>query len=607
MGNFSKKRFEFLYLPGFPYRFRLDFLVTFIPSILTRYTMGTGKAISQNTYDVSLIGSGISGGWAAKELCENGLKTMVLERGRMVKHLTDYPTATKDPWEFDHHGRLPKAFRDENPIVSKCYALDEATRHFFVKDKEHPYLQEKPFDWIRGYQVGGKSLIWARQTQRWSDYEFNAPARDGFAVDWPIRYRDLAPWYSYVEKFAGISGNKDGIDHLPDGEFLPPFELNWVEKHIQQRVKEEYHDRQVIIGRCAHLSQPAPVHLQQGRGQCQARNLCYRGCPYGGYFSSNSATLPWAERTGHLTIRPHSVVHSIIYDDRSNKATGVRVIDGETKEVLEFFARIIFVNAACLNTNLLLLNSKSSRFPDGFGNDSGLLGRYVAFHLYRGSASARFDGFKDGYYYGRRPTAAFMPAFRNIQKQHMDFQRGYMLTFDARRAGWQEGPGEEGLGADWKEKISYPGEWHVSVGMQGETIPKYENHVRLSQDHTDEWGIPQLITSIGYDENDERMLKDVLTQQAEILEKAGCRDIKTLDNRQAPGLDIHEMGGVRMGKDPKTSLLNGYNQFHSCKNVFVTDGACMASTGNQNPSLTFMAITARAAHHAIDELKKNNL
>jgi choline dehydrogenase-like flavoprotein len=565
------------------------------------------KSISQNTYDAIVIGSGISGGWAAKELCENGLKTLVLERGRMVKHLTDYPTATKNPWDFANHGRLSETFRDENPIVSKCYALDEATQHFFVKDKEHPYIQEKPFDWIRGYQVGGKSLIWARQTQRWSDYEFNAPARDGFAVDWPIRYKDLAPWYSYVEKFAGISGNADGIDHLPDGEFLPPFELNCVEKHIQQTVSTQYTDRQVIIGRCAHLTKPAPIHLEQGRGQCQARNLCYRGCPFGGYYNSNSTTLPWADRTGNLTLRPHSVVHSIIYDPGRNRATGVRVIDAETRQVQEFFARVIFVNAACLNTNLLMLNSISSRFPNGFGNDNGLLGRYLAFHLYRGSAGAGIEGFTDGYYYGRRPTAGFMPAFRNIKKQQMDFLRGYMLTFSASRAGWQQGLEEEGIGAEWKEKMSYPGEWQISVGMQGETLPKYENHVRLSKDHTDEWGIPQLITSIGYDENDEKMLKDVLVQQSEILEKAGCKNIYTNDNRQAPGLDIHEMGGVRMGKDPKTSLLNEWNQFHACKNVFVTDGACMTSTGNQNPSLTFMALTARAANHAVSELKKQNL
>ncbi|MBC7920988.1 MAG: GMC family oxidoreductase, partial [Ferruginibacter sp.] len=351
-----------------------------------------GTTNPTQSYDAIVIGSGISGGWAAKELCEHGLKTLVLERGRMVKHLEDYPTATKNPWDFPLRGRLPVAVEQANPVVNRCYAYEDATQHFFVKDDEHPYIQEKPYDWIRGYQVGGKSLIWARQTQRWSEYEFEAPARDGFAVDWPIRYRDLAPWYSHVEKFVGISGNRDGIPHLPDGEFLPPFELNCVEQHIRQRVGQHYPNRQVIIGRCAHLTQPKDVHLQQGRGQCQARHLCYRGCPYGGYFSSNSATLPWAEKTGNLTLRPHSVVHSILYDERKGKATGVRVVDSETKAVTEYHARIIFVNAACLNTNLILLNSTSDRFPNGLGNDSGLLGRYVAFHNYRGSLTASFAG-----------------------------------------------------------------------------------------------------------------------------------------------------------------------------------------------------------------------
>ncbi|HEY4209204.1 MAG TPA: GMC family oxidoreductase, partial [Puia sp.] len=530
-----------------------------------------------------------------------------LERGRMVQHLKDYPTATTPPWQFPHRNAMPAAVKAENPVVSRCYAFHEATQHFFVKDKEHPYVQEKPFDWIRGYQVGGKSLLWARQTQRWSDYEFNGPARDGFAVDWPIRYHDLAPWYDYVEKFTGISGNKDGIDSLPDGEFLPPFELNAVEKHIQHAVTQNYTDRQVIIGRCAHLTAPKKIHLDQGRGQCQARSMCDRGCPFGGYFSSNSSTLPWAEKTGKLTIRPHSVVHSIIYDEKTGKATGVKVIDAQTKEMLTFRARIIFVNAACLNTNLLLLNSTSRRFPNGLGNDNGLLGRYIAFHLYRGRGGATFDGYSDSYYFGRRPTAAFMPAFRNLHKQEMDFQRGYMLYFEASRAGWYRGDSEAGIGSQYKDSLTEPGQWQISIGMQGETIPKYENHVRLDPDKKDEWGIPQLIISVGYDANDEKMAKDAMTQQAELLEKAGCKNVSTFDTHQAPGLDIHEMGGVRMGKDPKTSLLNEWNQLHHCKNIFVTDGACMASTGNQNPSLTFMALTARAANHAVEELRKRNI
>ena len=359
----------------------------------------TGTAKKNKTYDAIVIGSGISGGWAAKELCDRGLETLVLERGRSVKH-GEYLTATKNPWDFPHRSQFPPMEKQANPIADRCYAFEPATEHFFVKDEEHPYVQEKPFDWIRGYQTGGKSLIWARQTQRWSDYEFEAPARDGFAVDWPIRYKDLAPWYSHVEKFVGISGNRDGIKNLPDSEMLPPFELNCVEKHIRTKLREHYDDRPVIIGRCAHLTEPQDIHRQQGRAQCQARHLCYRGCPYGAYFSSNSSTLPWAAKTGHLTLQPNSVVHSIIYDETLGKASGVRVVDAHTKEMTEYYARIIFVNAAALNTNLILLNSTSSRFPHGLGNDHGLLGRYVAFHNYRGSMLATFDGYEDGYYYG---------------------------------------------------------------------------------------------------------------------------------------------------------------------------------------------------------------
>lgn len=558
-------------------------------------------------YDAIVIGSGISGGWAAKELCEKGLKTLVLERGRPVQHLKDYPTATLAPWNFPHRGRLPLKEKEESPIAGKCYAFGEATKHFFVKDNEHPYQQEKPFDWIRGYQVGGKSLLWARQTQRWSPFEFDAPARDGFAIPWPINYDELAPWYSYVEKFAGISGNKDGLPQLPDGEFLPPWELNCVESAMREKLKTHYPERPVIIGRCAHLTKPEPIHLQQGRGQCQARSLCERGCPFGGYFSSNSSTLPWAQKTGNLTIQPHSVVESIIYDEKKGRATGVRVIDTNTNQSTEYQAKIIFVNAACLNTNLILLNSTSNRFPQGLGNDNGLLGRYVAFHNYRGSAYATYEGFEDKYYYGRRPTVAFMPAFRNVFKhENLGFRRGYMGYFGAAREGAQRSSEAE-IGANLKESLIDPGQWTVSMGMQGETIPKYENHVRLSTDHKDPWGIPQLITSIGYDDNDDRMVADFLNESAAMLEAAGCKNISTNDNHQHPGLDIHEMGGVRMGADPKTSLLNKYNQLHACPNVFVTDGACMTSTGNQNPSLTFMAFTARAADHAVSELKKGNI
>jgi choline dehydrogenase-like flavoprotein len=564
------------------------------------------KGIKDHTFDAIVIGSGISGGWAAKELCDHGIKTLVLERGRNVQHLVDYPTMMKDPWDFPHRNNLTQKIKEENPVVSKCYAFREDAMHFFVKDKEHPYIQEKPFDWIRGYQVGGKSLLWARQTQRWSKYDFEGPARDGFAVDWPIRYEDIAPWYSNFERFVGISGNKDGLDTLPDGEFLPPWEMNAVEKDVQQKIMSNYKDRNVIIGRCAHLTQPKEIHLQQGRGQCEARNLCQRGCPFGGYFSSNSSTLPWAAKTGNLTIRPDSVVHSIIYDTKKNKATGVRVIDANTKQATEYFAKIIFVNAATLNSNLILLNSTSSRFPNGLGNDNGLLGKYVAFQNYRGTLSANVDGFLDSYYYGRRPCAVMMPNFRNVHKQEMDFLRGYMVFFSAYRGNWGHPVNGEQMGEAFKMNKTEPGDWGISMMMQGETIPKETNRVWLDKEKKDAWGMPLLSVSVDYDENDEKSLKDFLNEGSEMLSKASCKNIITNDSKQAPGLDIHEVGGVRMGKDPKTSLLNKWNQTHQCPNVFVTDGACMVSTGTQNPSITFMALTARAANYAVNELKKGN-
>ena len=563
--------------------------------------------MSKKIYDAIVIGSGMSGGWATKELCDKGMDTLLLERGRDVKHKEDYPTAFKNPWDFPHRNRMPRHVTEENPVVSRCYAFGEATEHFFVKDTEHPYIQEKPFDWIRGYQVGGKSLLWARQVQRWSKFEFEAPKRDGFAVDWPIRYDDIADWYSHVEKFIGISGNKDGLETLPDGEFLPPWEMNALEKHIQAAIKENYDDRHPIIGRCAHLTEPKEIHLQQGRGQCQARSLCERGCPFGAYFSSNASTIPWAEKTNKLTLKTDAVVQSIIYDDEKGKVTGVRVIDRLTKETTDYFARVVFLNAATLNSNLILLNSKSERFPNGLGNDNGLLGKNIAFHNYRGSMSATYSGFQDSYYYGRRPTAVMMPNFRNVYQHDKAFKGGYQVHFSASRKSWGRKVEGEQFGEDFKKNNSVPGDWSVYMMMQGETIPKEENHVRLSTDQVDEWGIPQLITSVGYDENDEILLDDFLTQGKEMLEKAGCTDIHVNDSQQAPGLDIHVMGGARMGNDPETSLLNKWNQLHTCKNVFVTDGACMTSIGTQNPSLTFMAITARAANFAVAEMEKGNL
>ncbi|HET6252915.1 MAG TPA: GMC family oxidoreductase [Puia sp.] len=562
-----------------------------------------GDPQQQSTFDAIVIGSGISGGWAAKELCDLGIKTLVLERGRNIQHIKDYPTANKAPWDFPHRMQEPLQVLNDNPVITRCYAYGEDTQHFFVKDNEHPYIQEKPFDWIRGYQVGGKSIMWGRACQRWSDFEFSAPLRYGFAVDWPIRYADIAPWYSHVEKFSGICGDKDGLEALPDGDYLPPFEMSCVEEDIQGKLKTLYPDRHMVKTRWAHLTKPEPIHILQGRGQCQARDLCTRGCPFGGYFSSVSSTLPWANKTGNLTIRPFSVVHSVIYDERKRKAIGVRVIDTNTRQQTEYFARVIFLNAACLNTNLILLNSTSNRFPNGLGNDNGLLGKFIAFQNYRGSVHGKVEGFEDKYYFGRNPTNPIIANYRNLHKQDTDYVGGF-LTFvysNRDRRGW-----DEGVGPALKDSLSEPGPWHAGMYMQGETIPKESNHVRLSKDQKDPWGIPQLITSVGYDDNDEKLVKDFLDQSAEMLEAAGLKDVTKHDTHQAPGLDIHEMGGCRMGHDPKTSLLNKWNQLHSCPNVYVTDGACMTSTGNQSPSILYMAFAARAANHAANEMKNGS-
>lgn len=558
----------------------------------------------ERTFDAIVIGSGMSGGWAAKEFAEKGLKTLVLERGREVKHNVNYPTTNMYPWEFEHRGKMPESVVKENPIVSRCYNFNEDSAHFFMKDAEQPYVQEKPFDWIRGNQTGGRSLLWARQTQRWSDFDFEGPARDGFAIDWPIRYKDLAPWYDYVEKFVGIAGDKDGIPVLPDGEFLPSLGLNCVESHFKEQVAKKYqNNRHVISGRCAHITESRDIFMQQGRAQCQYRNLCQRGCPFGGYFSANSSTLPWAMKTGNLTMEHHAIVQSIIYDETKEKATGVVVINSETKEATEYYAPVIFVNAGTISTIQILLHSKSNRFPEGLGNDNGLLGKYVAFHNYRAKIAAEYDGLSDKFTTGRRPTSAYLPRFRNVKQQETDFLRGYAATFSANRQIVQN---TEGVGNDLKKGLLNPtyGSWQVGSQMMGETIPKEESTVSLDTEKTDAFGIPQAKFSIDYDENDEKMINDFFEQFSEMFTEAGFKNIRKNDSKQAPGLDIHEMGGVRMGKDPKTSLLNKFNQLHACKNVYVTDGACMTSTATQNPSLTYMALTARACDHAIKASKK---
>ncbi len=557
-----------------------------------------------NTFDTIVVGAGMAGGWAAKEFTEQGFKTLLLERGPNVKHLEDYPTTNMFPWEFKHRGQLTSKEIKENPIASSCYAFREDAKHFFVKDKEHPYIQKKPFDWIRGYQVGGKSIMWARQVQRWSPFDFEGPARDGFAVDWPIRYNDLADWYTYVEKFVGVSGNKDGLDSLPDGDFLKPWDSNVVEEYFSQQVKKYYKDRHVIYGRCAHLTESRPIFVEQGRGLCVSRQICQRGCPLGGYFNVNSTLIPWALKTGNLTLKSNSVVHSILYDEDQKKAIGVRVIDSNLKTSQDYFAKVVFVSASTLNTNLILLNSKSDRFPEGLGNDNGLLGKFIAFHNYRATINAQFEGFPNYTTDGAKPTSHYVPRFRNIYRQETDFLRGYAAGFGAQP---QRKTVRKGFGAELTNQLlnsKETGVWNVNSHMMGETIPKSTNLVSLDPEKKDEWGIPLLNIDVDYDDNDEKMIQDFYEQFTEMYEKAGFVNISTNDNGRKPGNDIHEMGGVRMGKDPQTSLLNKWNQMHGCKNVFVTDGACMTSTSTQNPSLTFMALSARAANYAIQQMKK---
>lgn len=569
------------------------------------------KAKKDNTFDAIVIGSGISGGWAAKELTQKGLRTLMLERGRDVKHVTEYPTTMSSPWEMEHRGRLPLEVITKNPVVAKTgYAFNEYGQQFFVKDEEHPFTQIKPFDWTRGYQVGGKSLMWARWVQRWNEVNFEENGREGIGVDWPIRYKDLAPWYSYVEKFIGVAGNKDGLASLPDGEFLPPFDMNCVEKHFQKSMGSHYNDRHFIISRTANLSKPTKIHTDLGRSACQSRNWCNRGCPFGAYFSTQSSTLPAAVKTGKLTLRPFSVVHSIIYDEKLGKASGVRVIDTNTLEMTEYYARIIFVNAATLNSTLILMNSVSHRFPNGLGNDSGALGHYLMDHNYRIRVSGIYEGkdFDDKYYFGRRPTGTYIPRFRNLgNDRQKDFVRGYAYACGASRQGWERGNGSAEFGADFKESMTQPGPWTFSMTGMGEMLPHVDNKVTLNTVKKDKWGMPTLSIDCQWRENEDKMVVDAIQQAQEMMQKAGIKVTSAFDNHQAPGLAIHEMGTARMGRDPKTSVLNGFNQIHACKNVFVTDGASMASSACQNPSLTYMALTARAADYAVKEMKKRNL
>ena len=557
-------------------------------------------------FDAIVVGSGISGGWAAKELCEKGLKTLVLERGRMVKHIEDYPTMNLDPWDVKHGGRTTQE-ELKNYNKQKRWGIHEGNRHFYNKDSEYDYDEIKPFDWIRGTQVGGRSLIWGRQTYRWSDDDFEANLRDGIAVDWPVRYKEIAPWYSYVEKFIGVSGQALNLTQLPDSEFLPPMELNCVEKELQSSIAKNYTDRVLTIGRVAHITEG--TKNGSGRKACQYRNRCDRGCPYGAYFSSNSSTIPVAEKTGKLTLRPNSVVSEVIYNKDKKRATGVRVVNTVTKEISEFKAKIIFLCASSMASTAILMNSKSDRFPNGLGNDSGELGHNIMDHQLGSGASGKYEGYQDRYYYGRRPNGFYIPRFRNIggKSKNLNFIRGYGYQGGASRGDWSKAIKELSYGSDFKNAILKPGGWSIGMGGFGEVLPYHENRMFLDYDKIDSYGLPKIVFDAEFKENEKKMKEDWKIQAAEMLENAGCKDVTINDSNAPIGKGIHEMGTARMGRNPKTSVLNKYNQIHSVKNMFVTDGAFMTSSGTQNPSLTYMAFTARAVDHAFSELKKLNI
>ncbi|WP_250458954.1 GMC oxidoreductase [Microbulbifer litoralis] len=564
--------------------------------------------MKEKIYDVIVVGSGISGGWAAKELTENNMKTLVIERGPQKVHRQDYPHDFSNPWDLEQRGMVPEQLQESDYATQKkCYVFNEFSRDRFVNDRENPYVQEKPFDWIRGYQTGGRSLLWGRQSYRWSDLDFGANKRDGHGVDWPIRYRDLAPWYDHVEEFAGISGNRDNIPQLPDGIFQPPMPMNCVEKEIKSRIEKAFPERRMIIGRAAHLTDPKPVHTELGRGKCQYRNQCYRGCSFGAYFSSLSATLPAAERTGNLEMVHDSIARDIIFDPQTGRATGVRVVDRLTLQERVYRARIIFLCASTLGSTQLMLNSVSDHFPNGIANRSGALGRYLMDHTMSAGAFGTVDGHLDSYYSGRRPNGIYIPRFRNLQRQGEDYLRGFGYQGGAMRPSWQRRGQKAGIGLALKERLRQPGPWVFHLAGFGEMLPYRHNRVSLDPEKRDRWGIPLLRIDASWGENERKMREDMASSAVEMLQAVGIGDATPIKQDHAPGLAIHEMGTARMGRDPKTSVLNGYNQCHDVKNLFVTDGAAMASSACQNPSLTYMALTARAVDHAVKEIRAGRL
>lgn len=562
--------------------------------------------MNQNeTYDAIVVGTGISGGWAAKELCENGLKTLVLERGPMVEHIKDYKTMNDNSWDYPLKGELSKEDKEKYHIQRRVnWAPKEDVKHFFVNDLEHPYEEIKRFDWIRGYHVGGRSLTWGRQSYRWSNLDFEANKKENIGVDWPVRYKDIAPWYDKVEEYIGVSGESLGLEQLPDGKFQPPMDLNCAEEEFKNAVSEKFDDgRLVTIGRVAHITdKDAKV---EGRNPCQYRNRCWRGCPFGGYFSSNSSTLPAAERTGNMTLRANSIVHEVVYDDKTKRATGVKVIDAETNEALTFNAKIIFLCASAMASVGIMLQSKSERFPTGLGNDSDALGRGIMDHHYKLGATAKIDGYLDKYYKGRRPNGFYIPRFVNLDKKtkREGYLRGFGYQGTASREDWSSSVAEMGYGSGLKEEILKPGKWQIGVTGFGEFLPYDDNRVMLSTRKKDKWGLPQLAFDVEFKENEYKMREDIKKEIVDMFKASGFKDVQPYDESSGPGLGIHEMGGARMGHSSKTSIVNKHNQVHLVPNVYMTDGAFMSSSSCVNPSLTYMAFTARAANHAIQEFK----
>jgi choline dehydrogenase-like flavoprotein len=561
--------------------------------------------MADNVYDAIVVGSGISGGWAAKELTEKGLKVLMLERGRKIEHVKDCVNAMKEIWEFPHRGKPTQKMIEEHPVLKRDYPLNETVLDFWVNDLESPYTEIKRFDWFRGYHLGGRSLMWGRQSYRWSEQDFEENLRDGHGVDWPVRYKDLTPWYSYVEKFAGISGSKEGLAVLPDGEFQPPMEMNIVEKDVAARIKAHYKGaRHMFIGRVANMTEAKKA---EGREKCQFRNRCWRGCPFGAYFSTQSSTLPAAMATGRLTVRPFAIVTRVLYDKDTKKATGVEILDAETNQTQEFKSKIVFLNASALNSAWILMNSATDIWPDGLGSSSGELGHNVMDHHLGVYAGGTVEGYDDKYIFGRRPNGIYIPRFRNIGSDKRDYVRGFGYQGGASRQGWNREVAELNVGAAFKEAIAEPGNWTMGVGGFGEILPYHENKITLDKNKKDKWGLNVLAFDVELKENEKKMRVDMLNDAKEMLEVAGVKNIVGRDGDGTPGRGIHEMGCARMGRDPKTSVLNGYNQVWDAKNVFVTDGACMTSASSVNPSLTYMALTARAADYAVSELKKRNL